>query len=78
MKPFEDDLLFNNGKPWIESDSDNLFDVTMGMQLYEGAEVCEVVGLGILNHLGKKFGNENISTFGRENEKRTPSMFREV
>jgi hypothetical protein len=35
MKPSEDELLFNNGNPWIESDSDNLFDVTMGSYMTE-------------------------------------------
>jgi hypothetical protein len=35
MKPSEDELLFNNGNPWIESDSDNFFDVTMGSYMTE-------------------------------------------
>ena len=46
-------LLFNNGKPWIKNNNSNLFDVTMGS--YDGAEICELVGLFILNHLGKSF-----------------------
>jgi hypothetical protein len=37
--------LFNNGKPWIKRDSSSLFDVTMGS--YNGAEICELVGLFI-------------------------------
>ena len=45
-KPF----LFNRGKPWIKSNNSNLFDVTMGS--YDGAEICELVGLFILNNLG--------------------------
>ena len=51
-------LLFNNGKPWIKRDSNSLFDVTMSRN--DGAEICELVGLFTLNHLGKKFGKENI------------------
>ncbi len=27
---------------------------------YDGAEICELVGLFILNKLGQKFGKENI------------------
>ena len=48
-------LLFNHGKPC------NLFDVTMGS--YDGTEICELVGLFILNHLGKKFGKKNIGLY---------------
>ena len=29
----------------------------------DGAEICELVGLFILNHLGKLFGKENIGLF---------------
>ena len=42
-------------------DYKNLFDVTMGS--YDGAEVCELVGLFILKHLGEKFGKENIGLY---------------
>ena len=54
-------LLFNNGKPWVKNNNSNLFDVTMGS--YDGAEICELVGLFILNHLGKSFGKENIGLY---------------
>ena len=54
-------LLFNNGKPWIKNNNSNLFDVTMGS--YDGDEICELVGLFILNHLGKSFGKENIGLY---------------
>jgi hypothetical protein len=33
------------------------------MGSFDGAEICELVGLFILNHLGKKFGNENIGLY---------------
>ena len=39
----------------------SLFDVTMGS--FDGAEICELVGLFILNHLGKRFGKENIGLY---------------
>ncbi len=54
-------LLFNDGKPWIKKASNSLFDVTMGS--YDGAEICELVGLFILNNLGQKFGKENIHLY---------------
>ena len=54
-------VLFNDGKPWTKKDSNNLFDVTMGS--YDGAEICELVGLFILNKLGQKFGKENIGLY---------------
>ena len=54
-------LLFNNGKPWIKNNNSNLFDVTMGS--YDGTEICELVGLFIINHLGKTFGKENIGLY---------------
>ena len=33
------------------------------MSSYDGAEICELVGLFILNHLGKSFGKENIGLY---------------
>ena len=38
-------LFFGNGKLWTKKDrSNSLFDVTMGS--FDGAEICELVGLG--------------------------------
>ena len=51
-------LLFHNYKPWIKKDSNGDFDVTMGS--YDGAEVCELAGLFMLNELSKKFDKDNI------------------
>ena len=33
------------------------------MGSYDGAEICELVGLFILSHLGKSFGKENIGLY---------------
>lgn len=41
-------ILFNEEATWVKSGG-NLFDVTMGS--YDGAEVCELVGLFLLNDL---------------------------
>ena len=53
-------LLFNNGTTWIKKDS-NLFDVTMGS--FDGAEICELVGLFILNKLATTYGKDNIGLY---------------
>ena len=50
-------LLFGNGKLRTKKPGSNSF-FTMGS--FDGAEICELVGLFILNNLGKKFGKENI------------------
>ena len=54
-------FLFNYGKTWKKRNSNVTFDVSMGS--YDGAEVCELVGLLILNSLSKKFGNDNVSLY---------------
>ena len=54
-------LLFDKGTPWKKNDSDELFDVTMGS--YDGAEICELVGLYTLRILSKRYGKEYIDRF---------------
>ena len=49
-------LLFNKEKPWIKKGNATSFDVTVGS--YDGAEVCELAGLFILNSLEKTFGKK--------------------
>ncbi len=44
-----------------QQDSNSLFDVTMGS--YDGAEICKLLGLFILNNLGQKFGKENTGLY---------------
>ena len=50
-------LLFDKSSVWIKKDSSD-FEVTMGS--YDGAEVCELVGLFLLNLLTNEFGKSNI------------------
>ena len=45
-------LLFNNTDIWIKESGDLDFDVTMAS--FDGAELCELVGLYILHILGEK------------------------
>ena len=54
-------LLFHNNEPWIKKDSSGDFDVTMGS--FNGAEVCELAGLFMLNELSKKFDKDNIGLY---------------
>ena len=46
---------------FVKSNNQSLFDVTMGS--YDGAEICELVGLFILNKLAIKFGKDNIGLY---------------
>jgi hypothetical protein len=48
-------FIFNDGISWIKKESE-LFDVTMGA--YDGAEVCELVGIFILYQISQ-FYNKN-------------------
>ena len=53
-------LLFNHGRPWIKN---NIYLMLPWVAMHDGAEICELVGLFILNHLGKKFGKKNIGLY---------------
>ena len=54
-------LLFYREKTWIKKNHDSLFDVTMGS--YDGAEICEFVGLFLLNNLAERFGKESVGLY---------------
>ena len=54
-------LLFNQETPWVKRNNDTMFDVTMGS--FDGAEICNLVGLFILNKLSAKFGNESVGLY---------------
>lgn len=47
-------LLFTGNQQWIKKEGDPNFDVTMGS--FDGAELCELVGLYILHHLSQRYG----------------------
>ena len=53
-------LLFNKTDAWVKKDSPD-FDVIIGS--YDGAELCELVRLYILDILTKKFGHNNIGLY---------------
>ena len=52
--------LFFNGDPWSKNSKEN-FDVTMGA--YDGAEVCELVGLYILSKVETHINKEHIGLY---------------
>ena len=50
-------LLFNQEQTWMKKGSD-LFDVSMGA--YDGAEVCELISIFLLNLLERQYDAKNI------------------
>ena len=52
--------MYHNDDPWVKKDTSVEFDVTMGS--YDGAEVCEIVGLFILDMLSNLF-KKNLSVY---------------
>ena len=53
-------LLFCNEKPWMKREG-NLFDATMGA--YDGAEVCELVSIFILNKISEKYNKNDVGLY---------------
>ena len=54
-------LLFFKNKPWEKGINESLLDITMGS--YDGAEICELVGLYILSILRKVHGIQNVGLY---------------
>ena len=54
-------LLFDKDSPWAKKDSTSTFDVTMGS--FDGAEVCELVGLYILSILSNKYSEQKLGLY---------------
>ena len=50
-------FLFHKDEPWIKKNTNEHFDVTEGS--YDGAEVCELVGLYLLHKLQRLFTNNS-------------------
>ena len=51
--------MFHNEEPWEKIDSNNDFDVPMGS--YDGAELCELVGIFLQSELSDVV---NVADFG--------------
>ena len=54
-------LLFDKETAWTKKNHSNMFDVTMGS--FDGAEVCELIGLFLLNNLSEKYGKNNVGLY---------------
>ena len=54
-------LLFHQNSTWVKKNDDSLFDVTQGC--YDGAEICELVGLYILNTLSSHFDKNDVGLY---------------
>ena len=59
-------LLFDKDEPWVKRGDSPMFDVTMGY--YDGAEVCEMVGLFILNKISSTYPNDSIGLYRDDGE----------
>ena len=64
-------LLFNGKDVWEKKSNPN-FDVTMGS--FDGAEICELVGLFLLNQMRDKFRNLNFGLYRDDGLGYTTSM----
>ena len=53
-------LLCKEGEPWIKKQSNN-FDVTI--RSYNGAEVCELIGIFMLSLIRNKYNPSNIRLY---------------
>ena len=53
--------MYHNDDTWVKKDTRVEFDVTMGS--YDGAEVCKIVGLFMLDMLSKLFEKNYIGLY---------------
>lgn len=61
IKDVRKSVVFSGERPWVKKNKRGMFDVTIGS--FHGAEICELVGLFILNRLAKKFGRSNVGLY---------------
>ena len=54
-------LLFDRTSVWLKKGNNSLFDVTMGS--YDGAELCELVGLYLLNQLSTVIDKSSVGLY---------------
>ena len=54
-------LLFNKDETWVKKGDDTLLDVTIGS--FDGAEICELVGLYLLDKLSSLIGRKNVGLY---------------
>ena len=54
-------LLFNSNEPWMKKKTGKNFDVAVGS--FDGAEICELVGLFLLNQLASILGKDSVGLY---------------
>ena len=54
-------LLYYNDEPWVKKGESN-FDVSMGA--YDGAEICELIGIFMLSPFSKHINKNHIGCIG--------------
>ena len=54
-------LLFSKDNQWVKKNGDEQFDVTMGS--YDGAEVCELVGLYLLSKISPIMSRDSVGLY---------------
>ena len=54
-------MLLRDGNAWVKKEGNPLFDVTMGS--YNGAEVCELVGLYLSGKLAPLIGTKYVGLY---------------
>ena len=54
-------MLFHDGNARVKKEGNPLFDVTIGS--YDGAEVCELVGIYLLGKLAPLIGSKNVGFY---------------
>ena len=61
IHPSRKSLLFERTSAWVKKGNNSLFDVTMGS--YDGAEICEPVGLYLLNQLSTVIDKSSVGLY---------------
>lgn len=61
IKQARKSILFNNDDVWVKKGDNPMFDVTMGC--YDGAEICELVGLYMLSKLSTLIEKTDIGLY---------------
>ena len=64
-------VLYNNGEPWVKKEGGS-FDATMGV--YDGSELCAIIGIYMLHLIGKKYDSRNIGLYRDDG----PAVFKNI
>ena len=57
----ESHYFFNKDGTWVKKERDTLFDVTM--ECFDGAKICELVDLCLIDKLLSLIGKENVGMY---------------